>query len=150
MTLRVLQNLGLTPDEEVAPYLPGDWVLGDGVDDLTFPRLHDASQRLRAKGGMTATIPTARCRGVIAQDVGSTGWSYANANFGLLRVAVAGLLGIDPVDYPGEEPDVLTAAAFIVEAQALYDSIGVSVDCEATDANPTIQYDFPDTGAAGL
>ncbi len=148
VTLRVLQNLGLTPDEEIAPYLPSDWVLGDGVDDLTFRDFmtHHSGFGQKVDDGFNTY---SALQGVIAQDVGSTGWSYANANFGLLRVAVAGLLGIDPVDYPGEEPDVLTAAAFIVEAQALYDSIGVSVDCEATDANATIQYDFPDTGAAG-
>jgi hypothetical protein len=32
---------------------------------------------------------------------------------------------------------------------ALYGSIGVSVDCAARDASPTIRYNFPDAGAAG-
>ena len=148
VTLRVLQNLGLTPDEEVAPYLPSDWVLGDGVDDLTFRDFmthHSGFAQQGIGGSSYSGLQT-----LIAEDVGQTNWDYSNANFGLLRVAVAGLLGIDPVDYPAEEPDVITAAAFIVEAQALYDSIGVSVDCTSTDANPTIQYNFPDTGAAGF
>jgi len=148
VTLRVLQNLGLTPDEEVAPYLPGDWVLGDGVEDLTFRDFMTHHSGFGQKVG-DGNNTYSGLQTVIAQDVGSTARAYANANFGLLRVAVAGLLGIDPVDYPGEEPDVLTAAAFLVEAQALYDSIGVSVDCTATDANPTIQYRFPDAGVTG-
>ncbi|HEU5135760.1 MAG TPA: serine hydrolase [Steroidobacteraceae bacterium] len=147
-TLRVLQDLGLTPDEEVAPYLPGDWVLGDGVEDLTFRDFMTHHTGFGQKVG-DGHNTYSNLQTVIAQDVGATGWSYANANFGLLRVAVAGLLGIDPVDYPAEEPDVLTAAAFLVLAQALYDSIGVSVDCTATDANPTFLYRLPDAGVTG-
>ena len=147
VTLRVLQDLGLTPDEKVAPYLPGDWVLGDGVDDLTFRDFmtHESGFAQQGVGGSSYS----GLQTLIAEDVGATNWDYSNANFGLMRVAVAGLLGIDPVDYPAEEPDVLTAAAFLVVAHALYGSIGVSVDCAATDASPTIQYNFPDAGAAG-
>ncbi len=148
VTLRVLQDLGLTPDAEVAPYLPSDWLLGDGVEDLTFRDFmtHETGFGQKVGDGDTRY---GELQTLIAQATGATGFAYANANFALLRVAVAGLLGIDPVDFPGEEPDVLTAAAFLVEAQALYDSIGVSVDCTATSANPTIQYDFPDGGGAG-
>jgi CubicO group peptidase (beta-lactamase class C family) len=147
VTLRVLQDLGLTPDEKVAPYLPSDWVLGDGVDDLTFRDFmtHESGFAQQGVGGSSYS----GLQTLIAEDVGATNWDYSNANFGLMRVAVAGLLGIDPVDYPAEEPDVLTAAAFLVIAHALYGSIGVSVDCAATDASPTIQYNFPDAGAAG-
>jgi hypothetical protein len=147
VTLRVLQDLGLTPDEEVAPYLPSDWVLGDGVEDLTFRDFltHESGFAQQGVGGNSYS----GLQTLIAEDVGATNWDYSNTNFGLMRVAVAGLLGIDPVDYPAEEPDVLTAAAFLTIAHVLYGSIGVSVDCASTDASPTIQYNFPDAGAAG-
>jgi CubicO group peptidase (beta-lactamase class C family) len=147
VTLHALESLGLTPDEEVAPYLPSNWALGDGVAQLTFRDFmtHQSGFGQQAVSGSAYSS----LQSLISQDVGATAFSYDNDNFGLLRVAVAGLLGIDPVDYPWFPADALTAAVFIVQAQSLYSSIGVSVDCKSNDASPTIQYRFPDTGASG-
>ena len=148
VTLHVLDTLGLTPDEHVAPYLPSDWSLGDGVERPDIQGLHDSPHRLPAAGSDTGSSYES-LRALIAKDVGDDSFAYDNDNFGLLRVAVAGLLGIDPVDYGEFAPDTLTASAFLLEAQFLYSSIGVSVDCKATDPYPTIQYRFPDPGASG-
>ena len=147
VTLHVLDALGLTPDEEVAPYLPSDWTLGAGVSNLKFKDFmtHRSGFAQQAVSGSSYES----LRALIAADVGAHSFKYDNDNFGLMRVAVAGLLGIDPVAFPDYSPDELTAAVFLMEAQFLYSSIGVSVDCKATGANPTIQYRFPDTGAAG-
>ena len=145
--MHVLDTLGLTPDEHVAPYLPSDWSLGDGVSELTFKDFmthRTGFQQQEVSGSSYESL-----RALIAKDVGDDSFAYDNDNFGLLRVAVAGLLGIDPVDYGEFAPDTLTASAFLLEAQFLYSSIGVSVDCKATDPYPTIQYRFPDPGASG-
>jgi CubicO group peptidase (beta-lactamase class C family) len=147
VTLHVLDVLGLTPQEPVAPYLPSDWSLGTGVSELTFKDFmthRTGFGQQEVSGSSYESL-----RALIAEDVGVDSFDYDNDNFGLLRVAVAGLLGIDPVDYPDYSPDELTAAVFLMESQFLYSSIGVSVDCKATDPNPTIQYRFPDTGASG-
>lgn len=149
VTLRLLEELGLTPDEPIAPYLPSNWPLGDGVDELTFRELmkHRSGIGQQAGGGSSYS----RLQFLVAQDVGSKSFDYDNDNdnFGLLRVLVAGLLGIDPVDYPEFQADGLTSAAFILESQALYNSIGVLVESNPTDPNPTIQYNFPDMGNSG-
>lgn len=85
----------------------------------------------------------------IATDVGNTSFLYKNANYGLMRVLVAGLMGIDPVDYPEFDAAVLTASAFLIKAQEIYNPIGVDIDCTFNDATPTVQYNFPDDGSPG-
>ena len=150
VTLHVLDSLGLTPDEPVAPYLPSDWSLGTGVSELTFKDFMTHETGFGQQGDLGVSGSSYESlRTLIGNNVGAHSFNYDNDNFGLLRVAVAGLVGIDPVDYGEFAPDTLTASAFLLEAQFLYSSIGVSVDCKATEAYPTIQYRFPDPGASG-
>jgi CubicO group peptidase (beta-lactamase class C family) len=146
VTLRALQDLGLSPHVAVAAYLPSNWELGNGVHALTFADFM-SHQSGFAQNNVGNAYPDLQAG--IAMDVPSTEFEYKNANFGLMRVAVAGLLGIDPADYPEFDAGSLTAAAFILYAQSLYSGIGVDVACTSTDATPTIQYKFPDGGAAG-
>jgi beta-lactamase family protein len=150
VTLHVLDELGLTPEEHVAPYLPSDWVLGTGVSDLKFKDFMTHRTGFGQQGELGVSGSSYESlRTLIGKNVGDDSFDYDNDNFGLLRVAVAGLLGIDPVEHGEFAPDSLTASVFLLEAQFLYGSIGVSVDCKATEAYPTIQYRFPDPGAPG-
>jgi hypothetical protein len=147
LVLHVLESLGLTPEEPVAPYLPSDWVLGEGVADLEFRHF---MTHLSGFGNQEISGSSYESlRALIAADVVDRTFDYDNDNFALMRVAMAGLLGIDVVDHPDVAPDLLTSALFLQQAYFLYNSIGVTVDCNPTDPNPTIQYKFPDTGAAG-
>ncbi|MGH7790260.1 MAG: serine hydrolase, partial [Candidatus Binatia bacterium] len=146
VTLRLLEESGLTPEALIAPYLPGNWVLGDGVDQLRFRHFMTHTSGF---GQIDAGNSYEALRTAIATDVGSQSFSYKNANFGLMRVLAAGLQGIDPVDYGEFDAGTLTTAAFLLYAQFLYDSIGVEVGCAPNDATPTLQYRFPDDGTAG-
>lgn len=147
VVMKLLADKGLSADTLVAPYLPSDWVKGKGVELLTFKSFmtHQTGfDQNGVKGSDYASL-----REVIAKDVATTAFNYNNANYGMLRVLAAGLIGIDPIDFPEFDAGSLTAAAFIIEAQSLYSGIGVSVDCGPNDATQTIQYRFPDTGKAG-
>ena len=150
VTLHLLDELGLTPDEKVAPYLPSDWSLGAGVSNLSFKDFmtHETGFGQWGELGVSGSSYES-LRTLIGKPVGDHDFDYDNDNFGLLRVAVAGLMGIDPIEHGEFSPDSLTASAFLLEAQFLYGSIGVSVDCKATELYPTVQYRFPDPGAAG-
>jgi CubicO group peptidase (beta-lactamase class C family) len=148
VTLHLLEANGLTPDALITPYLPGDWILGAGVDALRFRHFMTHTSGF---GQINAASAYEGLRTAIATDVpADTTFSYKNANFGLMRVLVAGLLGIDPTAYPQFDPAALTAAAFILYAQSLYGTIGVDVDCAPTDMTPTVQYRFPDDGTPGF
>lgn len=147
VVMKLLADKGLSADTPVAPYLPSDWVRGAGVELLTFKSFmtHQSGfDQNGVKGSDYASL-----REVIAKPVGVKTFNYNNANYGMLRVLAAGLIGIDPVKFSEFDAGSLTAAAFIIEAQTLYSGIGVSVDCGPSDANPTVQYRFPDTGKAG-
>ena len=144
---RLLEEHGLTPEAFVAPYLPSDWMLGTGVDQLRF---RDFMTHTSGFGQIGAKNSYENLRIAIATDVGSQVFSYSNANFGLMRVLAAGLQGIDPVDYGEFDAGALTTAAFLLYAQFLYGSIGVDVDCMSTDPTPTVQYKFPDDGTSGF
>ncbi len=142
---RLLALNGITPDTPVAPYLPSNWTLGDGVADLTFADFMTHQSGFSVSAGNSYD----GLRDAIAMDVTDTSYEYSNANYGLMRVAAAGLMGIDPVDYPEFSAAGLTAAAFLIYADQVYDPIGVHIDCESNDNTPTIQYNFPDGGASG-
>lgn len=158
VTLRLLDEKGLTPDTPVAPYLPSDWVLGEGVDELTFRDFmtHTSGFGQKGAGSAYADLRTALAQDVQGpvmcgnNNVGPTGFCYNNGNFGLMRVLVAGLLGIDMgTQYDEFDGGSFTAAAFLIYAQQVYESIGVEIDCTSNDATPTIQYNLPDGGAQG-
>ncbi|HSI59921.1 MAG TPA: serine hydrolase domain-containing protein [Ideonella sp.] len=147
LVMKLLADKGLSAETAVAPYLPSDWTRGAGVELLTFKSFMTHRSGIEQNGVQGSDY--ASLRAVIAKPVGSTGFQYNNANYGMLRVLAAGLLGIDPVNYAEFDAGSLTAAAFIIEAQTLYSGIGVSVDCGPADGKPTIQYRFPDTGNSG-
>jgi len=147
VVMKLLADKGLSADTPIAPYLPSDWAKGAGVELLTFKSFMTHQSGIDQNGVKGSDY--ASLREVIAKDVGSTSFNYNNANYGMLRVLAAGLIGIDPVKFSEFDAGSLTAAAFIIEAQSLYSGIGVSVDCGPTDPNPTVQYRFPDTGKAG-
>ncbi len=144
--LRLLDDLGVSPYDPVAPYLPSDWVLGDGVDELTFADFmkHESGFDQNGVGSSYEALRTG-----IATDVGVSTYSYNNGNYGLMRVLIPGLLGIDPVNFVEFSAPSLMSAAFIIHVQSLYDTIGVDVNCQSTDDTPTIQYKFPYPGDSG-
>lgn len=146
LVLRLLDEQGLTPDTLVAPYLPSNWTLGAGVENLTFKDFMIHESGMGQKGSLNGYQSL---RDAIALPLGSTSFFYNNGNYGLMRVLVAGLMGIDPVDYPEFAADVLTASAFQIYADSVYNPIGVDIQCASNDPAPTIQYNFPDGGASG-
>jgi CubicO group peptidase (beta-lactamase class C family) len=147
LTMGLLEENGLTPDTSIAPWLPGNWALGQGVDQLTF------ADFMTHTSGFKQNNPTGNTyqdlQDLIAKDVGSTSFAYSNTNYAMQRVLIAGLMEIDPVDYQEFDAGTLTASAFILRAQQIYGSIGISVDCSPNDATQTIHYKFPDDGSPG-
>jgi CubicO group peptidase (beta-lactamase class C family) len=147
VVLRRLAEMGLSVDSAIGPWLPAGWARGAGVDSITFRQLmtHRSGFGQNDVGGNDfAGLQT-----VVAQDVPFKGsFDYFNANFGLLRVITAKLLGIDAGVWP-LDPGALTTAAFLSYAQQAYNAAGVPFSCEPQGTNPTRQYEFPDTGNPG-
>ncbi len=144
--LRLLEENNLTPDSLIAPWLPGDWAVGAGVESQTFEDYltHESGFAQKGAGNDYAALQAA-----IAQPLGSTGFQYSNANYGLMRVLSARLQGFDVSTIWWFPPDALSTGLFLSYAQGLFESIGVEVDCRVVDADPTIQYNFPHNDQPG-
>ncbi|MCP5284701.1 MAG: serine hydrolase [Burkholderiaceae bacterium] len=147
VVLRRLAEMGLSVDSAIGPWLPAGWARGNGVDALSFRQLmtHTSGFGQNGVGGNDFD----GLKTMVAQDVPAQGsFKYFNANFGLLRVITAKLLGIDPTGWP-VDPGAITTAAFLSYAQGAYNTAGVPFSCEPQGSNPTRQYEFPDSGNPG-
>jgi len=147
VALRLLSDRGLTPQARIGPWLPANWPRGAGVDDLRFRDL--MRHRSGFKQNEVAGNDYAALRDVVAKPVGDTAYAYSNANFGLLRVLVSKLAGVDAANFPLYSPGSLTSAVFMVMARGQYDDIGVPFHCAGEPSSPTLQYHWPDTGDPG-
>jgi CubicO group peptidase (beta-lactamase class C family) len=147
VTLRLLADRGLTADATIGPWLPNNWVRGAGVNNLRFRDLMTHRSGFGQNGAPGSTY--AQLRTVVAQPVGANGFDYDNANYGLLRVLVSKLAGVDPSLFPWVEPGHLSAAVFVNNAKALYAGVGVPFFCSSEAGATTRQYLWPDTGGSG-
>jgi D-alanyl-D-alanine carboxypeptidase len=102
--LQLLERRGLTPEAPIAPWLPPDWPLGPGVDEITFREL------LTHTSGLSSDqIFSINVQGWNAMrdslEVGVTRPktpNYLNLNFALFQVLIPSLWrGLE--DGPGEE-----------------------------------------------
>jgi CubicO group peptidase (beta-lactamase class C family) len=146
--LRLLADLGLSPDTAIGPYLPAAWARGDGVNSMTFRQLftHRSGFGQNAVGGSDY----ANLQIMVAQGVPSKGsFDYFNANFALMRVLIANLLGADAFQGLVADMGAFTTAIFLNYATSRYNAVGVPFSCEPSASNPTLQYQFPDTGNPG-
>jgi CubicO group peptidase (beta-lactamase class C family) len=146
VVMRLLEENGLTPGDPIAPWLPSNWAMGNSVAGLSFADFmkHESGFAQIGAGSTYDALQTA-----IATDVGDTTFSYSNANYGLMRVLSARLQGVDVGAVWWLPGDALTTAFFLTYAQDLFESIGVEVDCRATDPHPTIQYNLPHNDQSG-
>jgi CubicO group peptidase (beta-lactamase class C family) len=123
------------------------WARGNGVNAITFRQLmtHRSGFGQNAPGGNTY----AALESMVAQAVPQRGeFDYENANFGLVRVLVSVLRGMDPTQYP-VDGGAFSSAVFLDRAQTQFAQIGVPFSCDPAASNPTLQYRFPDPGTAG-
>jgi CubicO group peptidase (beta-lactamase class C family) len=146
--LRLLNDRGVSVDAAIGPWLPATWARGVGVDSITFRQLltHRSGFGQNSPGGSAWDALQA----MVAQAVPAQGsYDYDNANFGLMRVLVSTLQGVDPTQLPNVQPGPLSAAVFAARAVDQFNAIGVPFSCDPQPSNPTLQYEFPDTGNPG-
>ena len=145
--LRLLADRGISVDSAIGPHLPAGWARGNGVQSITFRQLltHRSGFGQNAPGSnQYASLQTMAAQAVPAKGQ----FDYDNANFGLMRVLVSVLQGIDPTLIDAD-PAALSAAAFIQRAVSQYQAVGVPYSCNPSASSPTLQYHFPDSGGAG-
>lgn len=145
--LRLLADRGLSVDSAIGPWLPAGWVRGNGVDSISFRQL------LTHRSGFGQNAPGSNQYASLQTMVGNNvpfkgDFDYENANFGLMRVLVSKLAGVDPSQVAGD-PAALSAAVFMARATNQFNVIGVPFSCDPEPGKPTLQYQFPDSGNPG-
>ena len=161
--VQLLDDLGISVDSSIEPYLPASWVRGPGIDELSFRSLliHDSGlDNNRNRDYRLADLESYIAAGV--EGVNDDGvpykdlFQYQNANFALFRVAIPYLLyGEDDiqelyVDFPFTFEDLISwLYVDAVRTYALDQTGFVDADCQADDPTPTLRYAFPDDGSPG-
>lgn len=156
--LRLLEQNGLSVDDPIAPWLPPEWDIGPGVDPddggefLTFRDL--LTHRSGMGQGVGSSYEALQERMFFGITQPKT-FNYENANFGLFRIMVPYLLGIDPgsfsPDYPDAAIDVFGSAIFLqyLRDEILEPSGITSGACFPLDETQTALYRFPYDNSAG-
>ena len=153
---RLLGEAGIPPSTPIIDYLPGYWVKGPNVDQITFADL------LTHRSGLAWQTTNSRSdfewmKSQIALGTMNIGrFNYQNMNFGLCRILLATINGNIPVDWIltgllGEFTDIYWDL-ITIRAYASYVAGQVFAPASVTgpdfthDAADALAYNFPVTG----
>ena len=157
---RLLGETGIPPFTPIIGYLPGYWVKGPDVDQITFAELLTHTSGL-AFGATNSRSDFEWMKEQIAAGTTHLGqFSYQNMNFGLCRILLATINGNVPVDWfllgsqGGLPPWWIDNSwdSSTISAYASYVAREVFAPSEVTgpdfthDAADALAYNFPVTG----
>jgi len=148
--MRLLENKGISVDAPMHTYLPSDWAKGSNVTSITFRNLvtHNSGFRSGGNGSANsyANLKTMVANGVSLADKAQ--YSYANVNFGLLRILIPRINGYSPSFAGSIEQGYANAYVSYVQTTVMAKAAIPTKDCKP-EANPTLCYTYPDNGANG-
>jgi CubicO group peptidase (beta-lactamase class C family) len=123
---RLLDSAGISPSTPIIGYLPGYWVKGPGVSQITFAELMTHTSGL-AFGATNSRSDFGWMKSQIAAGTTHRGeYSYQNMNFGLCRILLATINGIIGVDWVFNSSFIDFCWDFItITAYRLYVTSGV-------------------------
>jgi CubicO group peptidase (beta-lactamase class C family) len=157
--LKLAEEKGLTLQDTITGFLPHYWTIGPNVGKITFGHLllhqsgiiglgndcRNGALLENAWQGLQQLME----KGVEEKNIGSS--CYQNANFGLFRVLIPGILGYEFTD---ENTDMLATARIFEEylKTAIFEKSGVSPGnlFKNSMESPTYGYDVPFSGTPGF
>ncbi|MGA0556342.1 serine hydrolase domain-containing protein [Larkinella sp. VNQ87] len=156
--LHLAAEKGIKTTDKIEPYLPPGWAKGPNIDQLTFRDLMTHRSGMVGLGNNCANGAYAENtwwglkrlveKGVKTANRGS--YCYQNANFGLFRVLIPGLLGYaftgnDAVDDPQTQQRYLDYVR-----KTVFEKVGIT-DAIASQppGDPTYAYTYPIAGTVG-
>ncbi len=176
--LKILQDTsGVHVDSLISPYLPTGWVQGPFINTITFRELltHHSGLRAQDWDGSSANDPNDGDTGpslneqttfaglqlLIASGIPDPSdptvnlkddFSYQNANFALMRVMTAYLLGDGASADSAADPAQFTADAYVqyVSSEVLAPMGIVDADTKRGEDDEILNYPFPNPNATGF
>lgn len=176
--LKILQDTpGVHVDSLISPYLPTNWVRGPFINTITFRELltHQSGLRAQDWDGSAGVDPNDGDTGPSLNEQTSYSglqqliafgipdpsnpainlkddFSYQNANFALMRVMTAYLLGDGADADSAPNPAQFTADAYVqyVSSEVLAPMGIVDADTKRGEADQILNYPFPNPDATGF
>jgi CubicO group peptidase (beta-lactamase class C family) len=153
--LKLMEKNKLDLDESIEPFLPKQWEVHPSIEDLTFKDL--MTQRSGLGGnqvGQSTSLATLQAAMALGVKPADKTYVYQNANLGIFRVIIPGLLGVDLYGDPNTPPDVLAAKTYVNYLKTqVFDQNDALPDCKPNEdlfGFATRAYAFPDDGKAGV
>jgi hypothetical protein len=145
--MSLIEELGLSINAPIHPYLPPTWSQGPGVNTLTFKNLLQHKSGLPGEGASYNSL-----KSYIAQGIGPKTYDYANSNFALFRILIPYMAGTIPGGMTSDSQiDISTAEAYvqIVNERALAPSDIDPANCFPPRNDLALLYRFPYDGSQG-
>jgi CubicO group peptidase (beta-lactamase class C family) len=150
---RLLEQTGISPSAPIIGYLPGYWIKGPDVSQITFAELMTHTSGL-AFGATNSRSDFQWMKSQIAAGTTHIGeYSYQNMNFGLCRILLATINGNIGVDWLINDLfldafwDLITIRAYAsYVAGQVFAPANVTGPDFTHDAADALAYNFPVTG----
>jgi Beta-lactamase len=158
---RLLGEAGISPPTSIIDYLPGYWVKGPNVGQITFAELMTHTSGLAFQATNSRSDFEWMKSQIAAGTTHRGQYSYQNMNFGLCRILLATINGNIPVDWTlptslswlfGPEFNDVFWDFITIRAYASYAARAVFAPADVTgpdfthDAADALAYNFPVTG----
>ncbi|GAB3931938.1 serine hydrolase domain-containing protein [Larkinella terrae] len=156
--LHLAAEKGIKTTDKILPYLPPDWAKGENIDRITFRDLMTHRSGIIGlgnncvNGAFTENIWLG-FKQLIQQGVKTANrgnYCYQNANFGLFRVLIPGILSYQ---FTGNDntDDLQTQQRFMDYVQKnVFEKVGIrNVVANQPPGDPTYSYSYPYTGIVG-
>ncbi|GAB3266641.1 hypothetical protein GCM10027347_34790 [Larkinella harenae] len=156
--LHLAAQKGLRTTDKIMPYLPPAWVKGPNVDRITFRDLLTHRSGIIGMGnncvnGAYLENIWSGFQQLIQKGIVQTNWGnycYQNANFGLFRVLIPGILGY-PFTGDDSVDDAQTQQLYIDYVQKnVFENVGIThAVANQPVGDPTYAYSYPSTSITG-
>jgi CubicO group peptidase (beta-lactamase class C family) len=156
--LHLAAEKGLKTTDKIAPYLPPAWLKGDNIGQITFRDLMTHRSGIIGLGnncvnGSFSENIWSGFKQLVQQGVKTANrgiYCYQNANFGLFRVLIPGILGYQFTGNDGTD-DLQTQQRYIEYVQkTVFEKVGLTtIIANQPAGDPTYAYNYPYTGQTG-
>ncbi|KAA9353648.1 beta-lactamase family protein [Larkinella humicola] len=156
--LHLAAEKGLKTTDKIAPYLPPSWPKGENIDQITFRDLMTHRSGIIGLGnncvnGAFSENIWSGFKQLVQQGVKTANrgnYCYQNANFGLFRVLIPGILGYSFSGDDGTD-DLQTQQRYMDYVQKnVFEKVGLTnILANHPTGDPTYTYSYLKTGITG-
>jgi CubicO group peptidase (beta-lactamase class C family) len=149
---KVLAAHGISPDARIRDQLPGYWLRGPHIGDITYRHLMTHTSGFNVTSPSDSASDFATMKAQVAAGVSGVGsYRYENMNFGLCRILLATITGAIPVDLDWSLSFIPEDFVWdVITTSAYSDFVETHVFGAACVTGPTLDHPSQDALAYGM